>query len=156
MSGPVPREQVQAFCRKIKSLKKKIVFTNGCFDILHLGHIRYLEEARALGDFLFVGVNSDSSVKGLKGPDRPVQNEMDRAAILAALKAVDAVSVFSEETPLELIKLVNPDVLVKGGDWPVEKIVGRDVVQAGGGVVQSLPFVDGHSTSEILKKIKKL
>ena len=148
--------QIQELCAKIRTEKKRLVFTNGCFDILHLGHIRYLEQARALGDFLFVGVNSDASVRGLKGPHRPVQNESDRQAILLALKSVDAVQIFSEDTPLNLIKLVQPDVLVKGGDWAVDQIVGRDVVQARGGIVKSLPFVKDHSTSDILKKIKSL
>src|SRR4051812_20675888 len=105
---PLDRRSVAEFCEKIRSQKKKIVFTNGCFDILHLGHVQYLAEARALGDFLFVGVNSDASVSVLKGPERPVQSESDRARILLSLKSVDAVSIFSESTPLDLIKLVKP------------------------------------------------
>jgi D-glycero-beta-D-manno-heptose 1-phosphate adenylyltransferase len=150
------REQISEFCRRLRAQNKKIVFTNGCFDILHLGHVRYLADARKLGDVLFVGLNSDSSVKGLKGPTRPVQNQADRAEILLSLKMVDAVSVFDEPTPLELIKLVRPDVLVKGGDWQPDKIVGRDFVESYGGKVRSLPFVKGHSTTSLVEKIQKL
>jgi len=131
---------------------KKVVFTNGCFDILHVGHVRYLQQARELGDILVVAVNTDSSVKVLKGPSRPIQNEQDRVEILSALSCVDFVTLFSEQTPLELIKKIQPDVLVKGGDWPVEKIVGYDIVQAKGGKVLSLPFVEGRSTTSIIDK----
>ena len=150
------RQQVAEFCDRVRSQNKKIVFTNGCFDILHLGHVTYLAQARALGDFLFVGVNADESVRKLKGADRPIQNEGDRSQILLSLKSVDAVSIFTEDTPLELIKLVKPQILVKGGDWAPEKIVGRDFVVGLGGEVRSLPFVAGHSTSDIVKKILKL
>src|ERR1700679_4100148 len=111
------RPDVSVFCSGLKKKNRKIVFTNGCFDILHIGHVRYLAEARALGDFLFVGINSDLSVTQLKGPDRPVQSENDRAEILSQLKSVDGVCIFPESTPLELIKLVQPSILVKGGDW---------------------------------------
>jgi rfaE bifunctional protein nucleotidyltransferase chain/domain len=135
---------------------KKIVFTNGCFDILHVGHVTYLQDAKNQGDILIVGLNSDSSVKGLKGPTRPVQNESDRALILASLHSVDYVCLFSEDTPIKLIEALLPDVLVKGGDWPIEKIVGHEVVQANGGEVKSLPFVEGRSTTGILEKILKL
>lgn len=135
---------------------KKIVFTNGCFDLLHIGHVRYLQEARSLGQALFVGINSDSSVKRLKGDERPIQNEKDRAEILAALECVDYVCQFEEDTPLELIKKVTPQVLVKGGDWPIEKIVGSDFVLKNGGEVKSLQFVQGHSTSGLIEKILKL
>lgn len=135
---------------------RKIVFTNGCFDILHVGHVRYLQEARSLGDVLIVGMNSDASVRRLKGPTRPVQSERDRSEILSALGCVDWVVLFDEETPLELIRAVQPDVLVKGGDWPVEKIVGHEVVQARGGVVRSLSFHPGHSTTGLIEKITKL
>lgn len=133
---------------------KEIVFTNGCFDILHVGHVRYLQDAKALGDILVVAINTDSSVKRLKGSERPIQSETDRAEVLAALECVDYVTFFSEDTPLNLIKLINPNTLVKGGDWPTEKIVGHEVVLANGGNVKSLPFHEGQSTTEILKKIK--
>ncbi len=134
----------------------RVVFTNGCFDILHVGHVRYLKEARELGDILVVGVNSDTSVRGLKGPDRPVQNENDRAELLASLACVDFVVLFNDETPLALIEEISPDILVKGGDWPVDKIVGAKFVMAKGGDVKALPFHKGHSTTEILAKIQKL
>jgi D-beta-D-heptose 7-phosphate kinase/D-beta-D-heptose 1-phosphate adenosyltransferase len=136
--------------------KLKVVFTNGCFDILHLGHVKYLQQARSLGDILVVGLNSDSSVKKLKGPTRPIQNENDRLEILAALESVSFTCVFNEDTPLNLIKKIKPDILVKGGDWPVEKIVGSDFVLASGGSVRSLQFVQGHSTTGIIDKIVKL
>ena len=135
--------------------KKKIVFTNGCFDLLHVGHVRYLNQARSRGDVLFVGVNSDASVKRLKGPTRPVQNESDRAEILSNLKAVDFVSIFDEDTPYELIKVVRPDILVKGGDWKPDQIIGSDIVLSYGGKVESLMFVEGKSTTAIIEKSKK-
>jgi rfaE bifunctional protein nucleotidyltransferase chain/domain len=139
----------------LKNLKnKKIVFTNGCFDILHVGHVRYLSQAKALGDILVVGINSDRSVSQLKGPTRPIQNENDRAEILSSLKSVDLVTIFDEETPLELIKLLQPDVLVKGGDWSIDKIVGSDIVLAKGGKVLSLDFIEGRSTTKIIEKSK--
>ena len=149
-------KEAASLCEKLRTQNKKIVFTNGCFDILHLGHVKYLAQARALGDFLFVGLNSDNSVKGLKGPHRPVQTENDRAAILLSLKSVDAVCVFDEENPLNLIKLVKPDVLVKGGDWEPAKIIGNDFVASYGGKVLSLPFIKGHSSSVLIGKIQKL
>ncbi len=133
---------------------KKIVFTNGCFDILHIGHVRYLQQARGLGDSLVVGLNSDSSVKALKGENRPVQSEQDRAEILAALSCVDYVCLFSTETPLDLIKAVQPDILVKGGNWAVEQIVGYESVLERGGEVKSLDFVEGRSTTNIIEKSK--
>lgn len=131
---------------------QKIVFTNGCFDLLHVGHIRYLQEARAQGDFLVVGVNSDASVKRLKGPTRPIQNESDRAEILSALAAVDAVVIFTEDTPANLIEAVRPNILVKGGDWKPDQIVGGPFVLSYGGEVRSLQFVDGKSTTKIIEK----
>lgn len=134
--------------------QKKIVFTNGCFDLLHVGHVRYLKEAQKLGDVLIVGINSDASVKRLKGPTRPVQNENDRSEILASLKAVTHTILFDQDTPLELIKLIQPDVLVKGGDWPIERIVGHEIVLERGGVVKSLNFVEGRSTTNIISKAK--
>lgn len=138
-----------------RSQNKKIVFTNGCFDLLHVGHVRYLQEAKRLGDLLVVGVNSDASVRRLKGPTRPVQLEEDRAEILAALGCVDFAVVFAEDTPEKLIHLVKPDILVKGGDWKVEQIVGSDFVLAHGGKVLSLQFVDGKSTTRLIEKAQK-
>lgn len=133
----------------------KIVFTNGCFDILHRGHIEYLSQAADLGDALIIGLNSDSSVKKLnKGVNRPLQNENDRALILSSLQFVEAIIIFEEDTPLELIKIVQPDVLVKGGDWKPEQIAGTDIVKAKGGEVITIPFVEGYSTTIIEKKVK--
>ncbi len=129
------------------------VFTNGCFDLLHAGHVRYLNAARALGGHLVVGLNSDASVRRLKGPGRPVTPESERAEILAALAAVDAVVVFGEDTPLRLIEAVEPDVLVKGGDWALEDIVGREFVEARGGRVLTLPVIPGRSTSALLARL---
>ncbi len=134
--------------------QKKIVFTNGVFDLLHVGHVRYLKEARALGDFLFIGVNADASVKRLKGNDRPLQNENDRAEILSSLICVDAVVIFSDNTPEKLIHEVKPNVLVKGGDWKIENIVGASFVQSLGGQVFSLQFVDGKSTTQLIQKAR--
>lgn len=133
---------------------RKIVFTNGCFDILHRGHVSYLAEAKKLGDILVIGVNSDSSVKRLKGPDRPINNEKDRAFVLGQLKSVDFVEIFHEDTPLNLIKKIMPSILVKGGDWKIEQIVGAKEVIENGGEVFSLNFVDGYSTTSIIKKIQ--
>jgi D-beta-D-heptose 7-phosphate kinase/D-beta-D-heptose 1-phosphate adenosyltransferase len=132
-----------------------VVFTNGCFDLLHPGHLRGLELARELGDVLIVGLNSDASVRQLKGPGRPVIPERERAEILAALESVDAVVIFDELTPHEVISRLLPDVLVKGGDWPGDQIVGREEVEAAGGRVVSVPLVPGYSTSAILQKIRE-
>lgn len=134
---------------------KKIVFTNGCFDILHRGHVTYLAEARKLGDLLVVGLNSDASVKRLKGPERPINNERDRRYVLSQLKSVDFVEIFTEDTPLNLILKVNPKVLVKGGDWKIDQIVGGKEVIAHGGDVFSLNFVDGYSTTSLIHKIQE-
>ncbi len=133
----------------------RIVFTNGCFDILHKGHVSYLSEARKLGDVLLVGVNSDASVKRLKGSERPINNEHDRAFVLSQLKSVDFTEIFTEDTPLNLILKVKPHVLVKGGDWKIDQIVGAKEVIANGGEVFSLNFVDGYSTTSIIKKIQE-
>lgn len=149
-------QDFKAIRAKIKSKNKKLVFTNGCFDILHKGHITYLNEAKNLGDVLIIGVNSDASVKKLKGDDRPVTNEQDRMFALDNLKAVDYVILFTEDTPFNLIKEIQPDVLVKGGDWKIPDIVGSDIVLNNGGEVKSLNFVNGYSTSSILEKIRKL
>lgn len=143
---------INDFLKFARENKKKVVFTNGCFDLLHIGHVRYLEEASRLGDILIVGINTDASVSRLKGPTRPIQNENDRAEILASLKAVDHTILFSEETPYNLIKTIEPDVLVKGGDWKPDQIVGSDIVLAKGGEVKSLQFINGRSTTQIIKK----
>lgn len=135
--------------------EKKIVFTNGCFDILHYGHIHYLSRASDLGNVLIIGVNADASVKKLnKGSSRPLQDEQSRATILASLGFVSAVVIFEEDTPYELIRLIQPDFLVKGGDWKTEDIVGYDIVKSKGGEVLSLEFIEGFSTTSIEKKIK--
>lgn len=133
---------------------KKIVFTNGCFDILHRGHVAYLAEAKKLGDVLVIGLNSDASVKRLKGPERPINNQEDRRYVLSQLKAVDFVEIFEEDTPLNLILRVMPNILVKGGDWKIEQIVGGKEVLANGGSVFSLNFVDGYSTTSVIQKIQ--
>jgi rfaE bifunctional protein nucleotidyltransferase chain/domain len=131
------------------------VFTNGCFDLLHLGHVDYLEKARQLGDKLVLGLNTDTSIKRLKGEERPLQDEMARARIMASLLFVDAVVLFSEDTPYELIKLVQPDILVKGDDYTPDTIVGADIVKAKGGEVKTVSLVKGYSTTNIVAKIKK-
>jgi rfaE bifunctional protein nucleotidyltransferase chain/domain len=133
---------------------KKIVFTNGCFDILHRGHVTYLAEAKKLGDLLVLGLNSDASVKRLKGPERPINNENDRKYVMSQLKSVDFVEIFTEDTPLELIKKISPKILVKGGDWKIDQIVGGKEVIASGGNVFSLKFVDGYSTTSLIHKIQ--
>jgi len=135
--------------------KEKIIFTNGCFDLLHIGHIRYLEQASKLGGLLIVGINTDASVKKIKGPSRPIQNENDRAEILASLKSVQHTILFDEETPLQLIQKIKPDILVKGGDWAIEQIVGSDFVLKNGGHVLSLQFIDGKSTTQLIQKSQK-
>jgi rfaE bifunctional protein, domain II len=145
-------DKIESVLAPLRTQKKKIVFTNGCFDLLHVGHVRYLQEAKALGDVLVVGINSDASVKRLKGPTRPVQNESDRAEILAALGAVDMTVIFTEDTPENLIHAVKPDILVKGGDWAIDQIVGAPFVMANGGQVMSLQFIDGKSTTKIIEK----
>jgi rfaE bifunctional protein nucleotidyltransferase chain/domain len=139
--------------KDLKTEGLKLVFTNGCFDILHRGHIAYLNEAKKLGDVLLIGLNSDNSVKELKGNDRPVNSQSDRAFILNDLKPVDYVIIFDEDTPYELIRQVIPDVLVKGGDWKEEDIVGADIVKSNGGKVVSLKFINDYSTSKIIEKI---
>jgi rfaE bifunctional protein nucleotidyltransferase chain/domain len=138
-----------------KSKGERIVFTNGCFDILHLGHVDYLEKARNLGDRLVIGVNTDSSVSRFKGPQRPIQDQQSRARVLSSLQFVDMVVFFDEDTPKELISALVPDVLVKGSDYLAENIVGADVVTKAGGVVTTLEFVPGYSTSQVIEKIRK-
>ncbi len=139
--------------RRVQAEGRRVVFTNGCFDLLHRGHIRYLERARALGDFLVVAINSDASVRRLKGPARPVVPAESRAEVLAALAAVDLVLIFGEPDPARVIRAVQPDVLVKGGDWPVDQIVGADVVRARGGLVRSLPYLEGFSTTAMIRRL---
>jgi D-beta-D-heptose 7-phosphate kinase/D-beta-D-heptose 1-phosphate adenosyltransferase len=143
------------FVRDARSAGRRIVFTNGVFDLLHPGHVRYLRAARAHGDLLIVGLNSDASVRRNKGPERPIVPERERAEVLLALECVDAVSIFDEETPAEIIDRVQPDVLVKGADWPADQIVGRDTVEARGGVVIREPVEAGYSTSAIIEKVRK-
>jgi D-beta-D-heptose 7-phosphate kinase/D-beta-D-heptose 1-phosphate adenosyltransferase len=140
----------------LKSEGKRIVFTNGCFDILHPGHARYLYTARELGDYLIVAVNSDTSVRAIKGDERPIQPQEVRTEMLAALGCVDGVVVFDEEDPLKVIQYLMPDVLVKGGDWPEDKIIGADVVKGAGGEVKSIPFVTGHSTTDLINRLREL
>jgi len=132
---------------------KRLVFTNGCFDLLHPGHVRYLEQAKNLGDRLIVAINSDRSVRELKGPGRPILSENERAEVLAALSCVDYLTIFDDSTPLRIISILLPDILVKGGDWSVDQIVGRVEVEAAGGRVISLPFSDGYSTSDLIERI---
>lgn len=139
-----------------KSAGEKIVFTNGCFDLIHYGHLHYLAQAAALGDRLIVGLNSDESVKRLKGTQRPIKDEINRSFLLASLACVDAVVLFSEDTPLKLIDLIRPNTLVKGGDWQPHQIVGSDIVLKAGGTVKSLAFVEGHSTTSLVEKIQQL
>tara|TARA_B100000575_G_scaffold200483_1_gene162376 strand:- start:324 stop:788 length:465 start_codon:yes stop_codon:yes gene_type:complete len=140
---------------RIKAERKKIVFTNGCFDLLHVGHIRYLAQAKKLGDFLIIGLNSDSSVKELKGEDRPINSFEDRATLLSELESVDLVIMFEEQTPENLIKDIVPDILVKGGDYNIEDIVGYQTVIQNGGKVKTLSFYDGYSSTNYINKINK-
>ncbi len=133
---------------------KKIVFTNGCFDILHSGHVAYLNEAKKQGDLLVVGLNSDDSIKRLKGPTRPINKEKDRKYLLENLRCIDCVEIFTEDTPYDLVRAIEPNVLVKGGDWQVEQIVGHDIVLANGGEVKSLLFVEGYSTTNIISSVQ--
>ena len=140
---------------KLKINRKKVVFTNGCFDLLHVGHIRYLSQAKKLGDILIVGLNSDRSVKMLKGKDRPINSFEDRATLLSALKSVDLVIMFEEQTPENLIKEIVPDILVKGGDYKIEEIVGYKTVIDNGGRVETLSFYDDYSSTNYIDKINK-
>lgn len=148
----VPRDYFRENALKLH--QGKIVFTNGCFDVLHFGHVNYLLEAKKLGDLLVIGLNSDESVRRLKGPTRPVNGEKERAFVLAALACVDYVTLFEEDTPEELIKVVRPDVLVKGGDYTLDRIVGADFVLQNGGSVSTIPFVEGFSSTQIIEQLK--
>lgn len=156
MEGPKRCTLEEAVARRRDMGRRglRVVFTNGCFDILHPGHVRYLQAARNLGDHLIVAVNSDRSVRALKGKGRPVLDQEARAGILAALDSVDSVLIFDEPDPLEVIQSIVPDVLVKGGDWAEEEIIGADVVTRAGGEVRRIPYVPGYSTSSIIKKIR--
>ncbi len=156
MSGRVilDREELLRARATLRADGRTLVFTNGCFDILHVGHVRYLAAARALGDALLVAINSDRSVRALKGAGRPLMNEGERAELLAALAAVDFVTVFDDESPRRLISELLPDVLVKGGDYALEEIHGREEVEASGGRVLALPFIEGASTTGIIEKVK--
>ncbi len=140
----------------LRAIGKKIVFTNGCFDLIHTGHTRYLAKARSFGDILIVAVNSDASVRRIKGKQRPINPQDERAETLAALESVDFITIFSEPDPHTIISALQPDVLVKGGDWPIEKIVGRDIVETRGGKVISVPYIEGASTTGIIEKIVKI
>ena len=147
--------EAKASVKLWQAKKEKVVFTNGCFDLLHLGHVDYLEKARALGDYLVIGLNTDDSVSRFKGPERPLQDQNSRARVLAAMKFVDLVVFFNEDTPLNLISELAPDILVKGSDYLAENIVGADVVKKAGGKVETIDFVPGYSTTRIVEKIKR-
>ena len=149
------RKELLRIIKNLKARGKRIVFTNGCFDLLHLGHVRYLEKARSLGDVLVVGVNSDSSVRKLKGSKRPILPEKERTEILSGLGCVDYITIFNEADPLKLITSLKPNLLVKGGDWTREQIVGREVVERSGGELVIIPFVKGASTSNVIGNILK-
>ena len=150
------REAAIVFVRERRARGQRIVFTNGVFDLLHPGHLRYLQQARALGDALIVGVNSDRSVRANKGPSRPVTPEAERAEVLSALACVDAAVIFDEETPSQLIATLQPDVLAKGADWAEDAIVGRDIVEARGGKVVRVPIEPGHATTAIIDRIRRI
>ena len=149
----VTRKKIKEISSQLKNQNKRIVFTNGCFDIIHRGHVSYLTEAKKLGNVLIIGLNSDDSVRRLKGSQRPINTELDRAAVLSALKPVDYVTIFDEDTPYELIQVVLPDILVKGGDYKPDDIVGADIVKANGGKVIVIPLVEGISTTVIIDKL---
>ena len=151
----LPLAALRAERERLREAGKRVVFTNGCFDLLHPGHVRYLQQARALGDALIVALNSDRSVRELKGDNRPILREDERAEVMAALACVDYVTVFDEPTPREIIAALLPDILVKGGDWGVDQIVGREEVETAGGQVMSLPFVDGCSTTDVIERIAR-
>jgi D-glycero-beta-D-manno-heptose 1-phosphate adenylyltransferase len=147
------REELAEVRKKLKNESKKVVFTNGCFDLIHSGHVDYLLKAKAMGDILVVALNSDSSIRRIKGEKRPILNQQERAFIISNLKPVDYVTFFEEDTPKEIIEELIPDILVKGEDWSLEKIVGRDVVEANGGMVKNIRFVTNQSTSRIINSI---
>lgn len=150
----VTRAELPKRLQDLRERRRRIVFTNGCFDLIHAGHVRYLEDARALGDALVLGLNADASVRRLKGPSRPIVHEEDRAVVLAALESISLVVLFEEDTPDQLIREVLPDVLVKGGDYVAEEIVGYDTVTQSGGRVEIIPFLPGRSTSNLVSRIQ--
>jgi D-glycero-beta-D-manno-heptose 1-phosphate adenylyltransferase len=154
-SNVTTRDRLVPLLRQAQAQGKRIVFTNGCFDLMHIGHTRYLQAAKALGDILVVGVNSDESVKSLnKTPDRPIVSDTQRAEVVASLGCIDFVVLFNEPDPQSLIAALQPDILVKGGDWPIERIVGREIVEARGGVVRTIPLVPGVSTTLLIQRIR--
>ena len=156
MGRVVSIRSLVAIRKRLRKAKKKVVFTNGCFDILHRGHVEYLSNAKSLGAVLIVGVNSDTSVHRIKGNGRPIVEEEDRAHVVAGLASVDYVCLFGEDTPYEIIRTLVPDVLVKGADWPLDKVVGKDVVETAGGAVKTIKFLANRSTTRIIEKISKL
>ena len=155
MSNIKTREEIKKIRTQLKSEGKKVVFTNGCFDLIHSGHVDYLVKAKEMGDVLFLALNSDSSIRNIKGDKRPILKQDERAFIVSNLKPVDYVTYFEEDTPAEIIGDLIPDVLVKGADWQIDKIVGRQVVEANGGEVKTIQFVSDQSTSNIIKIIKE-
>lgn len=155
-ASPISHAEAAAFAARTRENGGTVVFTNGVFDLLHPGHVRYLQDARALGSALIVAVNSDRSVRAIKGPDRPVNPELERAEVLLALACVDAVVIFKEDTPYEVISTIQPDVLVKGADWGPDNIIGRDVVEARGGKVVRVELAPGYSTSQLIRKARSL
>lgn len=155
MKNILTREEMKDIRVKLKHENKKVVFTNGCFDILHAGHVDYLSKAKAKGDILIVALNSDKSVRSIKGEKRPIVNEEERAFIMANLKPVDYVTFFDEDTPAEIISELIPDILVKGADWDISKIIGKDIVEANGGEVKTIEFVNFQSTSNIIETVIK-
>lgn len=152
----VARETLASLLEEHRRQGRRIVFTNGCFDILHAGHVRYLAQARRLGDVLIVALNTDRSVRAIKGPDRPVVGQEERAFVVAGLESVDYVTFFDDKTPLSLIEALQPDILVKGGDWKADNVVGGDVVRSRGGDVVVLPYLEGASTTNIIEKIRRV
>lgn len=156
MNKILPRDVLQKKLEGLRKKGKKIAFTNGCFDILHVGHVRYLREAKKTADVLVLALNSDSSVRSIKGEKRPLVTESERAEVLAALEFIDFVTIFDELTPLELINYLKPDVLIKGGDWAEEKVVGREEIKKWGGKVTIIPEIEGKSTTNIVEKIKNI
>jgi len=147
----IPRKEVKSLCDRLRKGRKKIVFTNGVFDIIHMGHVHYLSKAKALGDILIIGLNTDASVRKFKGPERPINKQADRAGVLSALEFVDYIVYFSEATPANIIEQVRPDILVKGADYKISEIVGADFVQSYGGQVKRIKLLSGRSTSRLLK-----
>jgi D-beta-D-heptose 7-phosphate kinase/D-beta-D-heptose 1-phosphate adenosyltransferase len=151
----IERKKLIKAVRTFKKAGKKVVFTNGCYDLLHVGHVRFLKAAKKMGDVLVLALNSDASVHRIKGPKRPVTPEMERAEVMSALSCVDIVTVFREDDPYNIIKDLVPDVLVKGGDWALDKIIGADIVKAAGGKVKNVPYIKGRSTTNIIEKVLK-